>query len=96
MGEPIQWESALQVITDLLLTDGNPAVVCTTPTEKRPHIPVIACNRDLVFKAAADLPRFGHGAFLTCLEALYKVDHKEKMHIIFTHKKKSSICLFRI
>jgi len=72
LGEPIQWESALQVITDLLLTDGNPAVVCTTPTEKRPHIPVIACNRDLVFKAAADLPRFGHGAFLTCLEALYK------------------------
>jgi len=37
------------------------------------HIPIIACNRDLVFKAAADLPRFGHGAFLTCLEALYKV-----------------------
>ncbi|CAF3482867.1 unnamed protein product [Rotaria sp. Silwood1] len=27
---------------------------------------------DLVFKAAADLPRFGHGAFLTCLETLYK------------------------
>ncbi|CAF4647889.1 unnamed protein product, partial [Rotaria sp. Silwood2] len=25
-----------------------------------------------VFKAAADLPRFGHGAFLTCLETLYK------------------------
>jgi HAD superfamily hydrolase (TIGR01456 family) len=72
LGEPINWESSLQVITDLLLTDGNPAVVPIDTTVNRDHIPVIACNRDLVFKAAADLPRFGHGAFLTCLEALYK------------------------
>ena len=73
LGEPINWESALQVITDLLLTDGNPAIVPDDQPTNRDHIPVIACNRDLVFKAAADLPRFGHGAFLTCLEALYKV-----------------------
>ncbi len=73
LGEPINWESALQVITDLLLTDGNPAIVSADRPANRDHIPVIACNRDLVFKAAADLPRFGHGAFLTCLEALYKV-----------------------
>lgn len=73
LGEPINWESALQVITDLLLTDGNPAVVLNDNKTNKKHIPVIACNRDLVFKAAADLPRFGHGAFLTCLEALYKV-----------------------
>lgn len=72
LGEPISWESSLQVITDLLLTDGNPAVAFVDTTTNRSHIPVIACNRDLVFKAAADLPRFGHGAFLTCLEALYK------------------------
>ncbi|CAF3361323.1 unnamed protein product [Rotaria sp. Silwood1] len=72
LGEPISWESSLQVITDLLLTDGNPAVVPVETTIDQTHIPVIACNRDLVFKAAADLPRFGHGAFLTCLEALYK------------------------
>ena len=73
LGEPINWESALQVITDLLLTDGNPAVLLPDRSDNREHIPVIACNRDLVFKAAADLPRFGHGAFLTCLEALHKV-----------------------
>ncbi|CAF1578959.1 unnamed protein product [Rotaria magnacalcarata] len=72
LGEPISWESSLQVITDLLLTDGNPLVVPVDTSVNRSHIPVIACNRDLVFKAAADLPRFGHGAFLTCLEALYK------------------------
>jgi ribonucleotide monophosphatase NagD (HAD superfamily) len=75
LGEPIKWESSLQVITDLLLTDGNPAVVPIDTTDGHDHIPVIACNRDLVFKAAADLPRFGHGAFLTCLEALYKVNN---------------------
>jgi len=72
LGEPVQWERSLQVITDLLLTDGNPNVIPSDSNADRDHIPIIACNRDLVFKAAADLPRFGHGAFLTCLEALYK------------------------
>ncbi|CAF3599710.1 unnamed protein product [Rotaria sp. Silwood1] len=72
LGEPIQWERSLQVIIDLLLTDGNPAVVPDDSNTIHDHIPIIACNRDLVFKAAADLPRFGHGAFLTCLETLYK------------------------
>jgi len=72
LGEPVQWERSLQVITDLLLTDGNPNVIPSEVKNGREHIPLIACNRDLVFKAAADLPRFGHGAFLTCLEALYK------------------------
>ncbi|UJR21311.1 hypothetical protein I4U23_024401 [Adineta vaga] len=72
LGEPVQWERSLQVITDLLLTDGNPGVIPDDSNNDRDHIPIIACNRDLVFKAAADLPRFGHGAFLTCLEALYK------------------------
>jgi ribonucleotide monophosphatase NagD (HAD superfamily) len=75
LGEPVQWERSLQVITDLLLTDGNPGVIPTDSNGDRDHIPIIACNKDLVFKAAADLPRFGHGAFLTCLEALYKVNN---------------------
>jgi ribonucleotide monophosphatase NagD (HAD superfamily) len=38
-----------------------------------PHLPIIACNKDLTFKGAAALPRFGHGAFLECLESLYMV-----------------------
>ncbi len=38
-----------------------------------PHLPIIACNKDLTFKGAASLPRFGHGAFLECLESLYMV-----------------------
>lgn len=72
LGEPVQWECSLQVINDLLLTNGHPGVIPANGKSDSEHIPVIACNRDLVFKAAADLPRFGHGAFLTCLEALYK------------------------
>ncbi|CAF4671452.1 unnamed protein product, partial [Rotaria sp. Silwood2] len=72
LGEPIQWERSLQVIIDLLLTDGNPSIIPGDSNTKHDHIPIIACNRYLVFKAAADLSRFGHGAFLTCLETLYK------------------------
>ncbi len=87
LGEPVQWERSLQVITDLLLTDGNPGVIPTDSNTNRDHIPIIACNRDLVFKAAADLPRFGHGAFLTCLEALYKVKK-------FSFEKFESIVFF--
>mgnify|MGYP002384299572 CR=1 FL=1 len=71
-GEPIQWETSLQIITDVLLTHGNPNL-SSTSSHIDQHIPIIACNKDLVFKAVADLPRFGHGAFLVCLEALYKV-----------------------
>lgn len=72
LGEPIHWETSLQIITDILLTHGNPNIAPHSSTIGA-HIPIIACNKDLVFKAVADLPRFGHGAFLTCLEALYKV-----------------------
>ena len=33
---------------------------------------MIACNMDLQWMAEAIMPRFGHGAFLVCLEELYK------------------------
>lgn len=84
LGEPVQWECSLQVINDLLLTNGHPGVIPANGKSDSEHIPVIACNRDLVFKAAADLPRFGHGAFLTCLEALYKVrkGHFQQLYLI--------------
>ena len=84
LGEPVKWERSLQIITDLLLTDGDLGDVTAESKLNREHIPIIACNRDLVFKAAADLPRFGHGAFLTCLEALYKVGHLA-LHTNDTH-----------
>ena len=71
MGEPRRWESALQLILDLLRTDGKPDHLPQAIPEK--HLPVIACNMDLEFMDRAPIPRYGHGAFLACMEALYKV-----------------------
>lgn len=71
LGEPVKWESNLQVLTDLLLTSGKPDHSLNTQATIE-QVPVIACNMDLTFMHKASMPRFGHGAFLVCLEALYK------------------------
>ncbi|KAG7244484.1 hypothetical protein INR49_030136 [Caranx melampygus] len=69
-GEPIRWETNLQLIVDVLLTNGNPDN--NWSSMQYPHIPVLACNMDLLWMAEAKNPRFGHGMFLVCLESLYK------------------------
>ncbi|XP_036373661.1 haloacid dehalogenase-like hydrolase domain-containing 5 [Megalops cyprinoides] len=69
-GEPIRWETNLQLIVDVLLTNGKPGNPVTSP--HYPHIPVLACNMDLMWMAEAKNPRFGHGMFLVCLESIYK------------------------
>ena len=71
LGEPINWESALQIIIDVLITNGDPEN--TPKLIPYPHLPIIACNKDMVFKGAAVSPRFAHGAFLNCIESLYRV-----------------------
>lgn len=70
MGEPKSWESSLQLIVDILRTDGKPNKVPEAVPET--HLPVVACNMDLQFMDRACMPRYGHGAYLLCLEALYK------------------------
>ncbi|GFR66328.1 cat eye syndrome critical region protein 5, partial [Elysia marginata] len=70
IGEPRCWETDLQLLIDLLLTQGKPDHAPRDP-HTVPQLPIIACNMDLVFMAEACMPRFGHGAFLLCLEALY-------------------------
>ncbi|NXT45484.1 HDHD5 hydrolase, partial [Pluvianellus socialis] len=69
-GEPVRWETNLQLIIDVLLTSGYPG----NPyhPENYPHIPVLACNMDLMWVAEAQSPRFGHGTFMVCLENIYK------------------------
>ncbi|NWU33110.1 HDHD5 hydrolase, partial [Hylia prasina] len=69
-GEPVRWETSLQLIIDVLLTSGYPG----NPYEQEnyPHIPVLACNMDLMWVAEAQSPRFGHGTFMVCLENIYK------------------------
>ncbi|KFV01548.1 Cat eye syndrome critical region protein 5, partial [Tauraco erythrolophus] len=69
-GEPVRWETNLQLIIDVLLTSGYPG----NPYHhgNYPHIPVLACNMDLMWVAEAQSPRFGHGTFMVCLENIYK------------------------
>ncbi|KAK7826282.1 hypothetical protein U0070_021296 [Myodes glareolus] len=76
LGEPVRWETNLQLIMDVLLSNGNPGTgLGTVPY---PHLPVLASNMDLLWMAEAKMPRFGHGTFLLCLEAIYrKVTGKE-------------------
>ena len=52
------------------MSDGHPSSNPTTIPP--PHLPILACNMDLQWMAEAVMPRFGHGAFLLCLENLYK------------------------
>lgn len=69
LGEPVNWECSLQLLLDVLMTNGDPrSKFKFVPS---PHLPIIACNKDITFKGLANLPRFGHGAFLECLESLY-------------------------
>ena len=68
-GEPVRWETSLQLIIDVLLTNGH---LPNKPAKSHyPHLPVLACNMDLMWMADAPLPRFAHGCFLHCLESLY-------------------------
>uniref|UniRef100_H2ZHK3 Uncharacterized protein n=1 Tax=Ciona savignyi TaxID=51511 RepID=H2ZHK3_CIOSA len=69
LGEPIRWETNLQLIIDVLVTQGKPN---QPPCIEGEQLPVLAVNMDLQWMAKANIPRFGHGAFLVCLENLYK------------------------
>uniref|UniRef100_A0A803YRP2 Haloacid dehalogenase-like hydrolase domain-containing 5 n=1 Tax=Meleagris gallopavo TaxID=9103 RepID=A0A803YRP2_MELGA len=69
-GEPVRWETSLQLIIDVLLSNGNPGA--DPEGIPYPHLPVLACNMDLLWMAEAKMPRFGHGTFLLCLENIYK------------------------
>lgn len=69
-GEPVRWETSLQLLIDVLLTEGQPS--SAPETAFGAQLPILACNMDLQWMAEAVMPRFGHGAFLLCLENLYK------------------------
>ncbi|KAK9529663.1 hypothetical protein VZT92_013742 [Zoarces viviparus] len=69
-GEPIRWETNLQLLIDVLLTNGSPG--CVYDPQGPTQLPVLACNIDLMWMAEAPSPRFGHGMFLLCLESVYR------------------------
>ncbi|XP_069862198.1 haloacid dehalogenase-like hydrolase domain-containing 5 isoform X2 [Dipodomys merriami] len=70
LGEPVRWETSLQLIMDVLLSNGSPGA--DPPRVPYPHLPVLASNMDLLWMAEAKMPRFGHGTFLLCLETIYR------------------------
>ncbi|XP_068950414.1 haloacid dehalogenase-like hydrolase domain-containing 5 isoform X2 [Petaurus breviceps papuanus] len=76
LGEPVRWETSLQLIIDVLLSNGSPgAGLAAVPY---PHLPILISNMDLLWMAEAKMPRFGHGTFLLCLESIYrKITGKE-------------------
>lgn len=55
-GEPIRWETSLQLLIDVIMTNGLPteAPKCVP----RPHLPILACNMDLQWMAEACMPRY--------------------------------------
>uniref|UniRef100_A0A8C5G997 Haloacid dehalogenase like hydrolase domain containing 5 n=1 Tax=Gouania willdenowi TaxID=441366 RepID=A0A8C5G997_GOUWI len=54
-GEPIRWETSLQLLTDVLLSHGRPGLVHAPQPGKQ--LPVLACNTDLLWMAEAPSPR---------------------------------------
>ncbi|KAK7921802.1 hypothetical protein WMY93_008704 [Mugilogobius chulae] len=70
-GEPTHWETHLQLIIDIILTNGSPDSA-HLPPGSAPQLPIIVCNPDLLWKSQAPSPRFGHGVFVLCLEAVFK------------------------
>uniref|UniRef100_A0A3P9LY54 Haloacid dehalogenase-like hydrolase domain-containing 5 n=1 Tax=Oryzias latipes TaxID=8090 RepID=A0A3P9LY54_ORYLA len=69
-GEPVRWETNLQLLVDVLLTEGSPG--SAHDPQPPTQLPILACNTDLLWMAEAPAPRFGHGMFLLCLEAVYR------------------------
>jgi len=58
LGEPRHWETPLQLLVDLLRTNGKPdAPVDVAAVNDVPQLPVIACNMDLQFMERACIPR---------------------------------------
>lgn len=72
LGEPIGWERNVQITLDVILGRGHPNKRVDDYPLVKNEIPIIAANLDLCWKAAANMPRFGNGAFLLILETFYE------------------------
>lgn len=70
-GEPNRWETSLQLLIDVLLTNGDISSNMMSGHQAQ-NIPVLACNMDLMWMSDNPMPRFAHGMFLHCLESVYE------------------------
>ncbi|XP_033647452.1 haloacid dehalogenase-like hydrolase domain-containing 5 [Asterias rubens] len=84
-GEPVRWETNLQLILDVLITNGQ--LNQTLDHVPYPNIPVLGCNVDLMWMSEAPRPRLGHGSFMVCLESLYKkITGRDLLYTVLTGK----------
>jgi len=78
-GEPNRWETNLQLIMDCIISDGDfwrnkkqeDYELSGVLGKRTTHMPIIGANMDLQWQAEAPGPRFGHGMFMTTLEAAF-------------------------
>ena len=81
LGEPKHWETPLQLLVDLLRTNGKPDnPVDTVPDFEQ--LPVIACNMDLQFMERACIPRFD--LIQTTVWVFLQSAHVLSMSTVFT------------
>lgn len=55
MGEPVKWEKSLQILIDILLSNGTPNL--KFPTQFQGHLPIVAVNTDYLWMSEAENPR---------------------------------------
>jgi len=62
----MNWAQDIQIICDLVIGMGQSGSV---KGKAKPRM--VCCNFDLTYKAGADTPRLGPGAFMEALKAIY-------------------------
>jgi len=86
LGEPKCWETPLQLLVDLLRTDGKPDKPVDVVSDV-PQLPVIACNMDLQFMERACIPRLVVTELLTkaldSVTNVYKIRVSLKLRAVF-------------
>ena len=67
---PLTWGEDLQIITDVLRTNGFP--FGPDVNEDAPQLPIFFSNPDFCWEDRYKYPRFSQGAFYRCLQLMYK------------------------
>ena len=79
----MRWETHLQLIIDILVTNGNLLSISQSPCKK--CIPVIAANTDLIYMSEVPLPRYD--------DVLKHITMNNYYQIIMSYR---TVCSFRL
>jgi HAD superfamily hydrolase (TIGR01456 family) len=72
MHEPHNWMEGLQLLCDVLLSDGKVTNAGYKRAEEKQEVELFIANGDFSYSASFNQPRITAGAFTLCLQALYK------------------------